>query len=1038
MSATNGKRAPVRVIEEPHPDNVLQAVIRRESASPDFTLVNPLERYLNGDELFYPMGWGGRVKGYPRERTERDGKFPANALSEDTWRRLIPFIRDLCDSNALAGGFHGHLLNFILGKGSTWKVVLRGSKTGAVSTGVADANADGKADTDPSVQNCQKILDEWRHFAAWGEASFPADDFDLDGEDSVPRSDQQYEAFRRASRDGEIITQFTEGSAKTDYLPHARHIDPERIRTPPEKYPEGYEDRTDLTWEWGIGRKEEDIAGTLIGFYKTEPDNPNRGIVVPAGRVAYLPLNVDSCIYRGLSDFYSVRYELEKINRLLGAMAEVAAILSKYPYLVQHATTTTATQVAAMIGTQEDWNRRRPTPSNPGGSVSEVWTEAGVVPHLSAGQEFKPAPVQEGASGFIEVVQACLRAVGQRFGIPEYFSGDASNSNMASTYMAGGPFERYVTRRQKDFEQYELAVAGRVLRFAVKAKRLSQEDVAKCKVLVTFPSPAIRGEMEQAQVATAKMQVGFSQQTLIQELGGDPEVEAANKKAWQAQFPPTMPGQPPGQGPPGGGGGKPPDGNPGQPSGDSLGDLLGGVSESRPVREGATPPGPPPHPGLVWKPETSRWVHQDTGADYEPKQGDKNPPGDEFAGAKVEPLTGTGAVSDSAGAGLAKVTTADGKEYFLKGGREGELKKEAIVSDLAQLSGVPSPKARVVSAAGKTGLLTDWVSGKRADQDKAGFAKAIEADPKAATKMGLHNFLVAAQDKSTSNYMVDGGKVVTIDHGEALGRFDSRDSLSGLDQDAVLAHMEKAGIPLHPEAVQEMAASVGKLADHLRSQGLEAEAKGVEERGKVLAKLAADPEPTEAKLRGLLGAKQESVDGSPPGPPPRPDLTWNPESHRWRNLQGKEHAHVPTTEKARTALQVAATKVQTLAIRAAGLMSRLGIEPEDLFDTPDDAGQIGNNPLWGGVATKIADPMADHLGVSTHTALSLASHALAYAFVKAKKALQREAVEGLDELVATLCEMASGIAAELGAPDHQPDVEAVKAWLQEKAKPVEG
>lgn len=225
-------------------------------------------------------------------------------------------------------------------------------------------------------------------------------------------------------------------------------------------------------------------------------------------------------------------------------------------------------------------------------------------------------------------------------------------------------------------------------------------------------------------------------------------------------------------------------------------------------------------------------------------------------GPKIEPLTGTGSVSEASG--LAKVTMPDGKVHFFKPVRPGEAKREATVSELAQLADVAAPAGHVAKVGDKDGVMTDWVDGTRADKDKAAFAKAVADDPPAATRSAMFHFLIGAQDKSNSNYMVSNGKIVTFDHGETLGRFNADDSRVGLDQDAALEAMERQKIPLDSQAVKAIAAKSQAIVAALRSKHMDAEADAVERRASVLAALANDDFPTEAKLRSLLNPSKET------------------------------------------------------------------------------------------------------------------------------------------------------------------------------------
>ncbi len=83
----------------------------------------------------------------------------------------------------------------------------------------------------------------------------------------------------------------------------------------------------------------------------------------------------------------------------------------------------------------------RPKLSDPSGRLMDVVNyEPGTVLHMDANRQFIAGPVGTGTPGFIQAEQAVLRGCGARWRFPEYFSGNASNNNMASSIVAGSPY----------------------------------------------------------------------------------------------------------------------------------------------------------------------------------------------------------------------------------------------------------------------------------------------------------------------------------------------------------------------------------------------------------------------------------------------------------------------------------------------------------------------------------------------------------------------------------------------------------------------
>lgn len=470
---------------------------------------------------FQPGGWGV----YSLDRTQRGGEAPAGMLTETEWRYSVVWSRHLCDRNMLAIGFLTHIRSFVLGDGYKWQVTLRGQKPGAVSTGVADMDGDGNPDgPDPSVARCQQVLDEWKDLVGWGDGACRINADMLDGPDDSPQTDREAESLIRWIRDGETLLRFFAGNANTNGLPLVRHIEPEQVRSPDGS----------TGWEWGIETDPIDDERRLR-YWVCDLDDPLRGEAVPAGRIAHLKGNVDATQPRGVSDFFPVAEPLDDCRITNRNMVKVAGIQSAIAWVIEHAPYTTSSQVMSSIQAGGDYTGLRG--SVEGDRTRKVqFTDAGQAYHVSAGQTWLPGPVQSGAQSFVTAVQASLRAVGLRWGCPEYFSGDASNANFASTLVSGGPFERAVKFRQKAFRSWQQSVAMRVLAFAVRSGRISDADFRRVTVHVIAPGVAISDQgQETNRCETLFKNKVLSPQTWCQKEGYDPKIEAANWKAWDAQ-----------------------------------------------------------------------------------------------------------------------------------------------------------------------------------------------------------------------------------------------------------------------------------------------------------------------------------------------------------------------------------------------------------------------------------------------------------------------------------------------------------------------
>lgn len=500
------------------------------------------ESVLLGDR--YPTAfdaWGGRPGEHPwGDRTLFQSGFATDRKGGRNWplvqteqdlRLIRAWSRLLLDTNVYARGFGDHVANFVVGPGFAHEVVLRGQNPGAASAGLLDADGDGRPDVDPDVAACQTVLDEFRATSGWGvpEQALP----DPARGDATPPKNKEREAYERLMRDGEVFLLLGRGGWRDRGLPWLRFLEPEQISCPPGE-------RQDGPWAYGIEVAADD-AERRLAYHALSVDRPEaRGTVHPAANVVHGKVNVDGTIKRGLPDFFVLQDHLPDALALLTRMAKVSGVQASIAYVRQHAPTTSGDQVRRMIDASAVKDARpAANPLAPDSTRYLTLHQVAAIIDISNQMQLAPPPANPGTPGFLQVQQQTLQAVGLRWGCPGYFSGNAGDmAAYTAGLVVGGPFERAAKARQGEFAAIQLALACRVLTLAVESGRLTAAQVNRVAVRVVAPEVAIANKLEGTQRRQILAQTaGLSPQTWLREEGYDPAVEAANKKAWAAQFP---------------------------------------------------------------------------------------------------------------------------------------------------------------------------------------------------------------------------------------------------------------------------------------------------------------------------------------------------------------------------------------------------------------------------------------------------------------------------------------------------------------------
>lgn len=430
--------------------------------------------------------------------TANDRRYGANWpfwRSEVEHSRIRAASRLICQTSPLAQGILSGLTSYVVGPGFAVKATWRD---------------DDKPDRD-LLRAFQRLLDELTD----------ANDFKL----------LQQELFRRSRRDGEF---FLRAFPLKDGWTAWRTIEPEQVLMPPNK--------TLDEASFGILTDPDDIQ-SVTGYAVAYDGNAGNAEIVDARYVWHCKENVDAAIKRGQPDFAFETLDLIKTaTRLLENLGQGAAIQAAIALVRQHALADGAA-VADFVSGLADYQQQQPFT---GASRNVQRWEAGTILDMDSGQQYVDPPIAKGASSFVEVVQALLRAIAVKWSAPEWItSGDASNSNYASAMVAESPF----VRRCQRLQQKQAALYRRAYRAAVEhycqvkcGLRVGGEKIDwerlwdLCDIHVTPPALEVRNKGEEASVNQTYVTLGIkSRQTAAQELGLKWDVEEANNVEFEAK-----------------------------------------------------------------------------------------------------------------------------------------------------------------------------------------------------------------------------------------------------------------------------------------------------------------------------------------------------------------------------------------------------------------------------------------------------------------------------------------------------------------------
>lgn len=482
---------------------------------------------------FWPEMYRGGLGGMSlvgRSTDRAQGEQPPTIETQQDLDLMLGMGRYLADINAVGMGLVNALTNYTIGDG--WVVNVDRHPRARPSEQLVDA--------------CNRIVEDALEANDWTDGGL------------------ERECFRRTVRDGELLL----ACYPAEEMTRLRTVEPEQVREGTDLTDEdvarfGIHPEYATNWKLGVHKYDHD-ARTVLGYRVEWTDTVD---YLPASLVVHAKRNTDSNTARGVSDFWPVWRWMTTQDRLLRRVLNGASLQASIAWMVQHATGVTETQVSDMRRENADYsrtNRNGLTGASQTVDIQEMGEGGRIIDH-GAGTSVEPGPSGQMQNPFLDVSGAILRYVGVRWNAPEYLvSGDASNSNYASSVEAGAPWYKTIESNQSEYRRVVRQVVNHILANAADAGFFKQYGVEDWETLRRLVRPSIkpcqienRDPLQQTQRRSQLKADGvISLRTYREEENYDPDEEETKVKAEAAEQPQQPPGGP--QPPPGGPGGNQP------------------------------------------------------------------------------------------------------------------------------------------------------------------------------------------------------------------------------------------------------------------------------------------------------------------------------------------------------------------------------------------------------------------------------------------------------------------------------------------------
>lgn len=427
-----------------------------ESIYDGFTpdIVDPLERW-NETRDFHGVGIAG---GWPSQIEDtKDGHYRPFWQTLTEYRDLMGLLRDIAKGHELGETIAQKVVDYVVHTGFTHSIEAKNPKD------LSDA-------TEAAAAAAQQILDEFHQRTKWRchrEANFVAETIQF-GEQLV--------WIRHA------------GDGKAELI----DVPLEQIAEPQPKYHATLEEVYGLppcSWSYGVATPEGDTSKVLGFFWDRDHTGVNYDFI-PIAEAMWIKVNTPDQVKRGMSDFYPL-LPLMKISKpLLRNVGVQAAIQASIAYIRAQDKNTGGTGGVTAYGPSGGALVRGRTRDN---MQAEIHRPGAI--HDTNGVDYHASPMGNSQAGeYINVHDAILRIMGQRWEMPEYLiSGVADTANKSTTEDSSEPWYRRVERTQVFFASYFTEADRRVLAIAISRGRLASVGILSMEEFDALLQVTVKG-----------------------------------------------------------------------------------------------------------------------------------------------------------------------------------------------------------------------------------------------------------------------------------------------------------------------------------------------------------------------------------------------------------------------------------------------------------------------------------------------------------------------------------------------------------------
>lgn len=420
---------------------------------PDF-FASLFDRYWSNGNWWYPVS---SLPSIGSDHNKKHGKDWYIFRTELELRTQRDASRLLYAREPVAKTIEGNLNAFVIGKGMTYKIIAKKAFKDKISP--------------EQIQPWQAYLDEWFDLERWPE--------------------REQECYTCKVVDGEFFLRIVKYQGRLT----VRRIEPEYITNPP--------GGTEVNgWYMGVNYSLRDAETPLAYCYWPNKDQPHE--IIPASEIIHYKANVTRNVSRGVSDFFPIVDDLNSIAGLSDNMRDGATARAEIAYMWSIKNATPAA-ISSFAGTQKDAQTTNPIT---GKTDRSKGMKSGKAVAHGDNVEFTTMP-QGDSQGYISVLQAALRMIGNRWCLPEYMiSADASNNNYASIQVAGSPFTRFVEREQNALKRPFKQMVMMVLQQAAVQMVIPTSVLPMIDIEIGCDSPVIVDKLAEAQVNEIEVRNG--------------------------------------------------------------------------------------------------------------------------------------------------------------------------------------------------------------------------------------------------------------------------------------------------------------------------------------------------------------------------------------------------------------------------------------------------------------------------------------------------------------------------------------------------